>query len=62
MKEIYSLSSDSNEFIPEPTLTIESIENPLEDKEDAPRSKRLMIEKSFGEDFTMYLVNDTPQP
>jgi hypothetical protein len=42
MKETYSFCSDSNEFITEPTLTIEPIENPLEDKEDdselAPRS------------------------
>jgi hypothetical protein len=58
MKETYSLPSVLNEFNPEP------IENPLEDKEGdselAPRSKRPRIAKSFVEDFTMYLVKDTP--
>jgi hypothetical protein len=66
IKETYSLPSAANEFIPKPTLTIEPIENPLEDKESnselAPRSKRPRIAKSFGEDFTVYLVEDTPQP
>jgi hypothetical protein len=64
-KDAYSLPSSSNEFIPEPTLTIEPTENPHENKEDdsgvAPRrSERQRIAKSFGEDFTVYLVNDTP--
>ena len=61
----YSLPSVANEFILEPTLTIEPIKNSLEDKEGdsklAPRrSKRSGIAKSFGEDFTVYLVEDTP--
>jgi hypothetical protein len=65
MKETYSLPSVANEFIPEPTLEIESIENSLEDKEGdselAPRrSKRPRIAKSFGEGFTVYIVEDTP--
>jgi RNA recognition motif-containing protein len=67
MKETYSLPSVANEFIPKPTLTIESIENPLEDKEGdnelAPRRSKISnIVKSSGEDFTVYLVEDTPQP
>jgi hypothetical protein len=42
----------------EPTL----IENPEEDNDEAPmRSKRQRIEKSFGVDFIMYLVDDTPK-
>jgi hypothetical protein len=65
MKETYSFPSVANESSPEPTLTIEPIENPLEDKEGnselAPRrSKRPRIAKSFGEDFIVYLVEDTP--
>jgi hypothetical protein len=65
MKETYSLPSVANEFIPEPTLTIEPIENPLEDKESdselaSRSSKRSRITKSFSEDFIMYLIVDTP--
>ena len=67
MKAAYSLPSEFNEFSLEPTLAIEPIENPPENKEDdsevAPRrSKRPRTAKSFGEDFTVYLVDDTPQP
>jgi hypothetical protein len=59
------LPCDSNKFIPKARLTIEPIENPLEDKDDdselAPkRSKRARIANSFGEDFTVYIVDDTP--
>jgi len=65
MKAAYSLPSEFNEFIPEPTLGIEPIENPPEnreyDSEVAPRrSKRQRIAKPFSEDFTVYLVDDTP--
>ena len=65
MKAAYSLPSEFNEFIPEPTLAIEPIENPHENREDgsevAPRrSKRQRIAKPFSEDFTVYLVDDTP--
>ena len=61
----YSLPSSSNEFIPEPTPTIEPIINPHGNEEDdsgiAPRrSKRQRVAKSFGEDFTVYLFDDTP--
>jgi hypothetical protein len=61
------LPSVANEFIPEPTLTVEPIENPLEDKEGDSelalrRSKKSRIAKSFSEDFTMYLIEDTSQP
>ena len=65
MKDAYSLPSSSNEFIPEPTPTIEPIINPHGNEEDdnglAPRrSKRQRVAKSFGEDFTVYLIDDTP--
>jgi hypothetical protein len=65
MKNAYSLPSSSNEFIPEPMPTIESIINPHGNEEDdsgvAPkRSKRQKVAKFFGEDFTVYLIDDTP--
>jgi hypothetical protein len=65
MKDAYSLSSSSNEFIPKPMPIIEPIINPHGNEEDdssvAPRrSKRQRIAKSFGEDFTVYLIDDTP--
>jgi hypothetical protein len=42
----------------EPTF----IEHPEEDSDEAPRrSKRQRIEKSFGDDFIIYLVDDTPK-
>ena len=65
MKDAYSLPSSSNEFIPEPTPTIEPIINLHRNEKDdsgvAPRrSKRQRVAKSFGEDFTVYLIDDTP--
>jgi len=61
----YSLPSLSNEFIPEPTPSIEPIIDPLGIEVDnnvvAPRrSKRQRVEKSFGDDFIVYLIDDTP--
>ena len=42
----------------EPTL----VENPEEDNNDAPRkSKRQRTVKSFGDDFIVYLMDDTPR-
>ena len=42
----------------EPTL----VENHEEDNNDAPRkSKRQMTVKSFGDDFIVYLTDDTPK-
>ena len=42
----------------EPTF----IEHPEEDNDEAPRrSKRQRTEKSFGDDFIVYLVDDTPK-
>jgi len=65
MNVAYSLSSLSNEFIPEPTLTIERIDSPGIEEDDnvvAPRrSKRQRVENSFGDDFIVYLIDDTPR-
>jgi hypothetical protein len=56
-------SSSSQELvtIPEPTIAIEHYDNPVEDDNEAPkRSKRQRTAKSFGDDFIVYLVDDTP--
>jgi len=65
MNIAYSLPSSSNEFIPEPTPSIEPIIDPVGIEEDnnvvAPkRSKRHRVEKFFGDDFIVYLIDDTP--
>ena len=65
MKDMHSISRFSSKIIPEPVAPIESSEQPHEnileeDDGEAPRrSKRQRIEKSFGDDFTVYLVDDT---
>ncbi|KAK1661382.1 hypothetical protein QYE76_049541 [Lolium multiflorum] len=54
-------SSQELATIPESTISIEHLENPEEDNnEDPKRSKRQRIVKSFGDDFIVYLVDDTP--
>ena len=54
-------SSSTQELIPEPTMAIEHFDNPVEDDNEAPkRSKRQRTAKSFGHDFVVYLVDDTP--
>ena len=66
MKDMHSISRFSSDIIHEPVAPIESSEqsheNVLEeDDSEAPRrSKRQRIEKSFSDDFTVYLVDDTP--
>jgi hypothetical protein len=65
MKDVYFLPSLSNEFIPELTPIVEPIINPHGNEENdsglAPRrSKRQRVAKSFGEDFTVYIIDDTP--
>src|SRR3954462_7958723 len=60
-QEMPSLSSQELITIPEPTISIEHPDNPVEDNSEAPtRSKRQRIAKSFGDDFIVYLVDDTP--
>jgi hypothetical protein len=56
-------SSSSQELITilEPTISIEHSDNPVEYNNEAPtRSKRQRTAKSFGDDFIVYLVDDTP--
>src|SRR5438128_11725343 len=66
IKDMHSISRFSSEIIPKLVAPIESFEQPHEDvlEEDdseAPRrSKRQRIEKSISDDFTVYLVDDTP--
>ena len=70
MEDMHSTSRFSSEITPElivPTIS-ESSEQPIEheeilekDESEAPRrSKRQRVAKSFGDDFTMYFVDDTP--
>jgi hypothetical protein len=65
MKETYSLPSSSNNLTPEPTTISEPLDHPHVHEEDnsevAPRrSKRQRVAKSFGDDFIVYLIDDTP--
>jgi hypothetical protein len=57
-------SSSSRELIKmsESTILIEQFDNhPVEDNNEAPtRSKRQRTAKSFGDDFIVYLMDDTP--
>ncbi|KAK1695256.1 hypothetical protein QYE76_011953 [Lolium multiflorum] len=63
---MHIISSISTEIIPESSTSNEYFEQSHEnvtDKDDneAPKwSKRRRIEKSFGDDFILYLVDDTP--
>ena len=60
-QEMPSSSSQELFTIPEPTISIEHSDNPVEDNNRAPtRSKRRRTEKTFGDDFIVYLVDDTP--
>jgi hypothetical protein len=60
-QEMPSLSSQELFTIPEPTISIEHADNPVEDNNRAPtRSKRRRTKKTFGDDFIVYVVDDTP--
>ena len=70
MKYMHNTSRFSSEITPErvaPTVS-ETSEQPVEreeilekDDSEAPRrSTRQRVAKFFGDDFTVYLVNDTP--
>ena len=42
-------------------MPIEHYDDPVEDDNEAPkRSKRQRTAKSFGDDFIVYLLDDTP--
>jgi hypothetical protein len=70
MKDMCSNARFSSKIAPDFTISIES---PVESFEQSPeevleendnevpvRNKRRRIAKSFGDDFTVYLVDDTP--
>jgi hypothetical protein len=60
-QEMPSSSSLELFTIPEPTISIEHSDNLVEDNNEAPtRNKRQRTTKSFGDDFIVYLVDDTP--
>jgi hypothetical protein len=60
-QEMPSSSRQELVKIPKPTIPIEHFENPMENDDETPkRSKRQRTAKSFGDDFIVYLVDDTP--
>ena len=61
-------SSPRQEFIEDDisTMPIEHseltlVENPEEDNNETPRKSRHRTAKSFGDDFIVYLMDDTPR-
>ena len=68
MKDMHSTARFSSELIPESSTSSDYSEQPhvekvleKDDNESAPkRSKRQRTEKSFGDDFIVYLVDNTP--
>src|SRR5436190_2279218 len=67
MKDMHSTIKISSEIFPESSTSSEYFEQPPEevlekdDNETPARSKRPRIAKSFGNDFIVYLVDDTPK-
>src|SRR6266540_297886 len=67
MKETPSVSSKEHIISPKPTIPVTHnepslVENPIDEDSEAPRrSKRQRTTKSFGDDFIVYLVDDTPR-
>jgi hypothetical protein len=65
MKDMHSIARFSSEIIPESSTTDEYFEQSHEevlekDNNEVPRrNKRQRIAKSFGDDFIVYLVDDT---
>jgi hypothetical protein len=68
MKDMHSVSRFYTEITPESIARVESSEQLVENEEilekddsEAPRrSKRQRVAKPFGDDFIVYLVDDTP--
>ncbi|WVZ61048.1 hypothetical protein U9M48_010979 [Paspalum notatum var. saurae] len=66
MKDTLSTSSLES-FVPHkpinPLIHVEpsNIENPIDEDIEVTRKRRQMILKSFGDDFIVYLVDDTPR-
>ena len=67
MKDMHSTDRIFSEIFPESSTSSEYFEQPPEevlekdDNETPARSKRPRIAKSFGSDFIVYLVDDTPK-
>jgi hypothetical protein len=60
-QELPSSSSWDVVAISEPTIPMQLLEDPVEDNNETPkRSKRQRTAKSFGDDFLVYLIDDTP--
>ena len=60
-QEMPSSSNQEPVTITKPAISIEHFESPVEEKNKVPtRSKRQRIAKSFGDDFLVYLIDDTP--
>jgi hypothetical protein len=60
-QEMPSSSRQELVKIPEPTIPIEYFKNNVENDDETPkRSKRQRTAKSFGDDFIVHLVDDTP--
>ena len=68
MKDMHNIARISSEIVAEPSTSVDHSEQPQaeevfekDDNESAPkRSKRQRTEKSFGDDFIVYLVDNTP--
>ena len=67
MKDMHSTARFSSELIPESSTSSDYSEQPhvekiheKDDNEAPKRSKRQRVEKSFGDDFIVYLVDNTP--
>ena len=60
-QEMPSSSNQEPVTITEPTISMEHFESPVEENNEVPtRSKRQRTAKSFGDDFLVYLIDDTP--
>ena len=61
-QEMPSSSNQEPVTITEPAILMEHFESHVEENNEVPtRSKRQRTAKSFGDDFIVYLVDDTPR-
>ena len=60
-QEMPSSSNQEPVTITKPAISMEHFESPMEENNEVPtRSKRQRTAKSFGDDFLVYLIDDTP--
>ena len=60
-QEMPSSSNQEPVTITEPAISMEHFESHVEENNEVPiRSKRRRTAKSFGDDFLVYLIDDTP--